>query len=489
MKSQRWARRVDEMFHKQAGRIAWIFALLAVVFGVLFLLLLVHNSADPRVDTYDYWLASAIMALVFPVVGALILSRYPANALGWVFCVIGFFTGIGDFASEYLTYTLVVQPGSLPGGGVAAWVSTYASDAGFLSVVLIPLLFPDGRPASRRWRPVVWLATGAVAVAAISLSLMPIAVGEYPPVENPLGIEGAAVVLQPLSTVAFQIAGISLLAGIVSLILRYRRSRGTERQQVKWFTFAIILVPVSLLGNTLFPDFAWLIGGVSAALIPVALGIAILKYHLYDIDIVINRTLVYGALTACVVGFYVLVVGYLGAQFQTGDNLAISLVVTALVAVLFQPLRDRLQRGVNRLMYGERDEPHAVLARLGQHLERTLVPQAMLPAIVETVAQALKLPYVAIALKQDETFAVAAAYGVERPAHALIMPLTYQSEMVGQLSVAPRSEGESFSPADQRILSTIAQQIGVVAHAVSLTADLQRSRERLVTAREEERRR
>jgi hypothetical protein len=175
-------------------------------------------------------------------------------------------------------------------------------------------------------------------------------------------------------------------------------------------------------------------------LIPLAIGAAILRYRLWDIDLIINRTLVYGALTAEVVGLYVLVVGGLGTLLQARGNLLVSIFAAGLVAVLFQPLRDRLHRGVNRrLMYGERDDPYAVLSRLGQRLDATLEPGAVLSAVVQTVAQALKLPYAAIALREHDD-GVAAAYGspVDSP---IRLPFVYQHETVGQLLLAPRAPG------------------------------------------------
>ena len=214
-------------------------------------------------------------------------------------------------------------------------------------------------------------------------------------------------------------------------------------------------------------------------LVPVFTYIAILRYHLYDIDVVINRTLVYGALTACVVGIYVLAVVALGALFQARGNLAVSLLATGLVAVLFQPLRSRLQRGVNRLMYGERDDPYAVISRLGKRLEAALAPETVLPTVVETIAQALKLPYAAIVLKEGEGFRTAAAYGSPR-GEPETLPLVYQREEIGRLVLSPRAPGESFSDADRRLLEDLARQAEVAVHAVRLTADLQRSRERLV---------
>ncbi|HUE97660.1 MAG TPA: GAF domain-containing sensor histidine kinase, partial [Anaerolineales bacterium] len=298
-------------------------------------------------------------------------------------------------------------------------------------------------------------------------------------------------------------------------IYRYRRvSNWVRQQQTKWVVFGIAMglalfiivniavsatvsVPTSARELTTLMVGAALMNG-ALLLIPLSIGIAILRYHLFDIDILINRTLVYSSLTISVVGIYVLVVGYLSVLFRTAGGqgqLAISVLATGLVALLFQPLRNRLQRGINRLMYGERDDPYAVLSRLGQRLEATLAPEAVLPTIVETVKESLKLPYTAITLKQDDAFAVAAASGTPT-SEVLRLHLMYQNEMVGQLLVGPRAPGESFSSADRRLLDDLAREAGVAVHAVRLTTnlqrmteDLQRSRERLVTTREEERRR
>jgi signal transduction histidine kinase len=228
----------------------------------------------------------------------------------------------------------------------------------------------------------------------------------------------------------------------------------------------------------------------SFTLVPIAVGIAILRYRLYDIDIIINRTLVYGALTAGVVALYVLIVGTLGALFQARGDLAVSLVAAGVVAVVFAPLRERLQRSVNRLMYGERDDPYAVLSRLGQRLEATIAPEAALKTIVETIAQALKVPYVAIDLSQDGKveFVTVIEHGSPKE-ELVVLPLVYQRETIGRLIVASRAPGEAFSPTDMHLLEDLVRQVEVAVHAVRLTADLQRSRERLVTTREEERRR
>lgn len=293
---------------------------------------------------------------------------------------------------------------------------------------------------------------------------------------------------------------------IASLIFvqtyRYRHlSDNLQRQQTKWVVFgsaaaltgfAVVLGIGLLVPELTVPGagelllLTLLFGFI--LLVPISIGVAILRHRLWEIDPVINRTLVYGVLTVGVVTIYVLAVTYLGALFQSGSSLAISVIVTGVIAVLFAPARERVQRRINTLMYGERDDPYAVVSKLGKQLEGTLAPEAVLPVITRTVRDALKLPYVAIALNTGNGMAIAAESGapVKDP---LLLPLLYRGENIGNLILAPRQPGEKFSVTDRRLLDNLAPQAGVAAHAVRLTADLQRSRERLVTTREEERRR
>jgi signal transduction histidine kinase len=293
---------------------------------------------------------------------------------------------------------------------------------------------------------------------------------------------------------------------------RYRRvSTQTQREQTKWVVLGIVaglggflavLTGLNVVMRGAAAPTAVLAELVGIALeyaclmlIPISIAIALLRSHLFDIDLLINRALVYGTLTICVAGAYILVVGSLGALLQTRATLVVSLIATGVVAVLFHPLRERLQRGVNRLFYAERDEPFAVISRLTQQVEGTVVPESVLPTVAETVAQALKLPYAAIALQDGGRLTVAAHYGT--PASELLrIPLVYQAESLGELQVAPRGQGEAWTGADRRLLAELTRHAGIAAHAARLTAELRRSnahlrsaRERLVTAREEERRR
>ncbi len=296
---------------------------------------------------------------------------------------------------------------------------------------------------------------------------------------------------------------------VAAQLYRYWRvSNQAQRQQTQWVIYSVsvvivfnfllaspLLLPAFSPPGSVYFLFAQPVLMLTTLFFPLSIGIAILRYQLWDIDLIIHRTLVYGILTFLVAGLYVLIVGGLGAALQAQGNLALSLVATGLIAVLFQPLRLWLQRRINRLLYGQRDEPYAVITRLGSRLEATLAPDAVLPTIVETVAQALKLPYAGILLRYDGELTTVADYG--KPAGTpLMLPLLYQGETIGQLALAPRSPREAFSAADMHLLNELAHQVGLAAHAVHLTDDLQRSNEHLaaarmhlVTAREEERRR
>ncbi len=290
---------------------------------------------------------------------------------------------------------------------------------------------------------------------------------------------------------------IVLVAAITTAIIwSYRSNRDAEsRRKIRWVVFGGLVsglagllfweLPGVVLGHPLISTNAL---GLLVLPLPVAIAIAILHDHLFDIDTLLNRTLVYGGLSGLIAGIYILIVGLLGMLFHAQGNLLISLVAAGVVAVLFQPLRFWLQRLVDRIMFGERDNPYAVLSRLGRRLETTLAPEAVLPTIVETVAQALKLPSAAIAIKKGDQFTSSVEYGMPIGV-PVVFPLVYQSETVGQLRVSPRAPDELFTEADKHLLEDIAHQAGIAVHATRLTADLQQSRARLVTAREEERRR
>jgi signal transduction histidine kinase len=364
-------------------------------------------------------------------------------------------------------------------------------------LVLVLLLFPSGQfvPHWIRWTPVVFLA-GLVPTAFVA-PLMPNTLVEWLTYLMSLGVLATVVLVQ---------------------LYRYRRvSSPRERQQTKWMVFGLAVpITVDVIVTVPYLIFPVLASRSSLYLLahnvvfpflplflPLSLGFAILRSRLWDIDVLINRTLVYALLTASTLGLYVLVVFGASALLRAQNDVFFSLLATALIAVLFQPLRQWLQHGVNRLMFGDRNEPYRVLSRLGRRLEESLPAASVLPTIVETVAHALKLPYVAIAWKREqpspgaESPLLVAAFGTSGGGRAVTrVPLIHQGKHLGDLVLSPRGRGEELTPADLRLVRDLAPQIGMALHSALLltdlhqmTVDLQRSRVRLVTAREEERRR
>jgi signal transduction histidine kinase len=493
------------MSEQTARRLSWsiaVFSIILVVSGVVISILAL--IADGQLVLFSHQFVTPVATITFGVVGALVASRHPRNPIGWLFCATGFLSALNMFGTGYVLYDqLAVKNGSLPGADFAQWLDRWVWMLnGLIPTTFVLLLFPDGRPPSHRWRPIGWAAGLGIVAIIFGVAFGPAQVDSE---SNPFAIPGSAEVMNALITAAAPLLLVGILGSIASIVVRYRNSAGIERAQLKWLAFAGVIV---IVGNILawIPWAIWpqnpaamevgiIIQSATIINIVIATGIAILRYRLWDIDIVINRTLVYGSLTALIVGLYVLIVGSAGTVLQTGGSLPISLFATGIVAASFQPMRERLQRGVNRLMFGERDDPYAVLGRLSQRLEVVVAAQSVLPTIVETVAEALKLPYTAIALKEGENFKTAAEYArastsERKPTGEMeILPLVYQLETIGQMILAPRAPGEPFSQTDRRLLETIARQAGIAAYNVRLTQDLQRSRERLVTTREEERRR
>ena len=290
-------------------------------------------------------------------------------------------------------------------------------------------------------------------------------------------------------------AAVLLALALVAVAIQFRRApAGAARAQIRWVVLAAWVAGVSGLALYLLPP---LLGapavspnaiGILATAFPIGVAVAVLNHRLFDIDALLNRALVYGALTIGIGAAYVAVVTALGSAALVRGGVMPGLVAAGVIAILVQPLRAGVQRAVDRLMYGQRDDPAAVLGQLGERLEATLAPEAVLPTLVATVADALRLPYVAIELLADGRPRTAAAFG--RPRHAAErFPLGYRGELLGHLLVEPRDTDEAFNPGEVALLETIARQAGVAAYALRTTAALRRSRERLVAAREEERRR
>ena len=376
--------------------VAWIMLAFYIVSLVVGLILAGANGSFQQDPTNQAMLLLGFSA--FMVVGALIVAHRPGNAIGWIFSAIALLAFTGQLANEYATYAYVTRPGSLPGAILAAW---YASWSWFvvvaLALVFTPLLFPTGRLLSPRWRPVAWLA-GVTTVALTVLGALQAnldLVGDQV-IANPIGI--AAVENPEVSAVG---AGLLILLVLViavafaSLVIRFRRSRGAERQQLKWFTYAGALLPLALLDDYLPAPVGDLVFGVVIVFLPVAAGIAILRYRLYDIDRLINRTLVYGLLTALLAGVYGGAVLILGQAFGGvgGDPPSWAVAgATLAVAALIQPARRRIQtvvdRRFNRRKFDAAKTVEAFSARLRDEVDLEALSAELLAVVEQTIQPA-----------------------------------------------------------------------------------------------------
>jgi signal transduction histidine kinase len=424
-------------------------------------------------------------AVIYTASAILIFVRKP-NDLLTIFVTIMLVTfGLATFSNQIQGLAVLAPQWS--------WLTKAIEMIGNCAIVVFFFVFPTGRfvPRKSEFIAAAWVLfqLPRYYFPDSSLNLLP----SHPVLYNALFTAG-------------------ILSGILSQIYRYWRvSNSTDRLQTKWVVFGtaigvggyIITRLVSLFlsdpsGRDLFINLTLLVvSNLFMLLLPISISIAVLRYRLWDINPIINRALVYGALSASTIAFYIFAVGFFSNYFrQSRANFILSFLATGVIAFLFEPLRESLQRTVNRLMYGERDDPATILARLSRRIEGAIAPDSVLPTIVETLTQNLRLPYAAITLyEEDGEPRVVSSLGLPL-AELIHLPLTYQTERVGELSLAPRAPGESFSTADMNLLNIIAQQAGAAGHALRLTdelrqlnADLQQSRERLVTAQEEERRR
>ncbi|MFL5759774.1 MAG: histidine kinase [Thermomicrobiales bacterium] len=347
----------------------------------------------------------------------------------------------------------------------------------------LPFIFPNGRFVPR-WT-IILGAYNVYSVAAFA----------FFPDRDPLGHKAPAAIEV--------IATTTLVASAVgAMIYRYIRvSTPKQRQQTRWVMFGLMIgIPGFFIGDALMRNISSSPAGVASLfgfliIMPIAttlptitLGIAILQYRLFDIDVILSRTLVWVVMTIAIIGTYIGVVVGIGTLIGSRSSLLLSLMATGLVAVGFQPLLHRVRRITNRFLFGDRDDPYAVLARLGHHIEDTLNSAELLPQIVRTTAEALRLPYAALFLERADGPILVASSGIATPS-TLRLPLMYQGQSVGALEVATRTPGEVFGQADRRLLEDLARQIGAAARTVNLATDLQQSRERIVISREEERRR
>jgi two-component system, NarL family, sensor kinase len=440
-------------------------------------------AVDVRLDRYPLAAVARgnsgtiAFALVYLVVAGFAYARRPSVAATRPF----FLSGAALLAATTWSFGLSIADIV---GGWGFWLYQLGAVVGFMLFWTGGLHFALAFPSPHR----LLRARGAVRALYLAPLILSLLLGLLV-----VTASDVTATLVAWGSVTNAYASVVLVAALIVFVVQYRSQRdAVARRRIAWVVLAALVAGGGGLVAYLLPPFLGLSAlhsnhvGLLVSLFPVAIAIAIVRHNLFDIDRLVSRALVWGGLSVAVAALYVAIVVGLGRSLGADDDLWLSLLATALVAVGFQPLRERWQRAVDRRLYGERGEPVRVLARLGERLEVTAEPRRLLPTLVETVADALKLPYVAIVLEGEGR--PAAEYGRPLPI-ALQLPLTAEGIPVGRLLVAARDPGEELSGADRELLTTIARQAGSAVHALRLTRDLQRSRGELVASREDERRR
>jgi signal transduction histidine kinase len=500
------------MKEQSAARLAWgiSFACFAVAGTAAVLWFL--NRAVPALGNGGG--SNLIPAVTFAALGGLVASRKPKNPVGWLMLTIAMGTGLSGLTANLSMRVLLT--GVAPVGWVRwpAWASNWISNVSLGALILIFLLFPTGKPLSRRWRWVVRVTVFVVALFTLGTALDPARLEfakQLPRLTNPAGVEALRGFNNSPSFFAIMIL---LVISAVGLLLRLRRSQGDERQQLKWFVFAVGISVGSLvvaifisflspaLSSTLF-SLAFNLG--FAVAVPLAAALAILRYGLYEIDVVISKTLVYALLAAFFTAVYVAVVVGLGTLIGSAHNTFLTLVAAAVIAIAFNTVRDRARRFADRMVYGKRSTPYEVLSEFSEHMGDTYALDDILPRMATVLAEGtggrsqiwLRLGDVlrSVAVWPADEKLVASqdiiVEGDEPPTFAGVSkatPVLQGSELLGAITVT-KSANDPLRPAEVRLIEDVASQAGLVLRNVRLIEELRASRQRLVKAQDEERRR
>jgi hypothetical protein len=395
---------------RTASRLGWSLWTLSVALTALSLSLLALIRSHPGTHIFDWWLGNATI-VIDVTVGAIVASRRPENPVGWLLCLSGVAVSTSSFTSEYAIYALLAEPGSLPAGEAMAWIASWMLPIMSALQVSYLLLFPTGRLPSRRWRWLAWLTVAYVVVGVITAAFSPGAYqGSLGPIRNPLGIEGLTHIYK---AVVYTMAPALFIAAAFSLFVRLRRAVGVERQQLKWLAYAaggfamgIILISITIAIDT--PRwYEWVASAFFVAVspgVPISIGIAILRYRLYDIDILINRTLVYSSLTATLVALYFGGIVVLQRVFVvlTGERSTLAVVAsTLLIAALFNPLRRRLQAFIDRRFYRRKYDARKTLEAFSVRLRDQTDLETLNKELVGVVRETMQPAHASLWLRPD----------------------------------------------------------------------------------------
>lgn len=392
----------EKSSHKsRLSAIAWSVWGLSLIFTILgiVLLALTHDRAFP--ERWGFRGFPALLALAFGTVGTLIVSRHPQNVIGWLFCVSGFLNGVEVFLEEYHVYANLAHPGTLPAGQVVEWIIAWlwVWASGTVWIFLL-LLFPDGHLPSPRWRPIAWVSGAVLVATALVFAFAPTRYSGY---QHSFVIEASDAFWGPVSTSVLSLLTACVLCAAFALLLRLRRAQGEKRQQLKWIVYAGVL----LAAVSPFSSISELSGLLILALLslPVATGVAILRYRLYDIDLLIRRTLIYSILTALLALFYFGTVVVLQQILRPilGQESDLAIIVSTLsIAALFNPLRNRVQNAIDHRFYRRKYDAQKVLERFAATVRDEVELEKLTDELLRVVDETMQPTHVSLWLKATD---------------------------------------------------------------------------------------
>jgi len=400
------------MSTRVATRLAWSLCALSLVMTILSVLLLALNYSHPKSHVYSFWPENTVLPISFSIIGAVIASRLPANSVGWFFSAAACIATVAHLGAEYAIYALLAQPDTLPAGEALAWLTSWVWVLSLGCTVLSLLLFPDGHLPGRRWKWLAWLTLLLTSVAALWQAFSPGVIVSLGSIRNPLGIDSLPGANEPVQAIMF---GLMFVAVASSLSARMRRARGLERQQIKWPAYtAVIAASGSVLTYTIaeamgsrwleWTGFVILIAALVT--LPISVGIAIVRYRLYEIDFIINRTLVYGTLTATLVALYFVGIVVLQRVFVslTGQQSTLAVVAsTLLIAALFTPLRRRIQGFIDKRFYRSKYDARKTLEAFSASLRNETDLDALSDDLVGVVRETMQPTHVSLWLHPDRS--------------------------------------------------------------------------------------
>jgi signal transduction histidine kinase len=436
--------------------------------------------------------------LAVPVVGFVLASRRSANRVGWLFLVAGLGLGLGGFLAQYGLHALVADPGSLPAGRAAAWLSNWIWVIPLAMLAFVFLLFPTGQLRSRRWRPAAWFVSGAFTLIAVDWLVNATRFWSDP--FGSASQSGSPLLLAPLLI----LMPAALVISVAAVVVRFARSSGEERLQLKWFAAAALLVVATFIAS-IFVNSAVVnvLQNVAFLCLWAAIGVAVLKYRLYEIDVVISRAVLYGSLAVFITAVYAGLVVGVGTLAGGRDSTLLAALAAAVVAVAFQPARQWAGRLANRVVYGRRATPYQVLSDFAQRIGGAYSHEEVLPQMAHIVAAGTGAEHVVVWLRVDDQLRPEASSGGRPdaaplavdgqelpalPAADVSVPVVHGGDLLGAISIR-MPKGEPLRPAGQQLVTDVASQAALVLSNVGLVEDLRASRQRLVTAQDEARRR